>query len=452
MAIDRTDLRLQAVVHDVLDAEQGPHPLWTDSPARRRIADDDRTRARRRPLLLLGLAAVLLIGGAVVAGALVQRTPTLPVVPASNGWIAFVADGAYGDALQATTDQGRPSDQDLYIVREGTPPRRIAGTGDGLVQDCPTFSADGRLLAHTSLDAETVQGTPPPQQVGPDGEPQPSATPIVGPARYTIGALWVDAAGAVTEAGLITPSVEIQGCPVPSPDGRRIAYASTTGDIWIAPLNGPQYSVDGTRVISDVAWAPDGSAIAALYGETEIWIVPVEGDEGRHLPIDGRGLAIDWSPDGTHLAVRTETGLDIVAMSGARVGGFAFADTEGLGDLVWSPDGTMIAQVRGDRIDLLTPDGQQIQLLAPAWPEAVSAAEPDPTSMSVVWAPDGRHLAVGVRTSKPEGPDIPGGPSPRAGALVALPLGDGQAVSALVPPTAAFSGRSLAVSWQAVYP
>ena len=68
---------------------------------------------------------------------------------------------------------------------------------------------------------------------------------------------------------------------MPSRDGQRIAYATTTGDIWITSLDGARTSVDGTRDITALSWAPDGSTVAALYGQSEVWIVPVEGGEGR---------------------------------------------------------------------------------------------------------------------------------------------------------------------------
>ena len=168
MAIEQTDPQLQTLMHDVLDREHGPHPVWAELPAQRRIANGDgRTGARRRPLLLLGLAAAFLVGGAVVVGALGQRIAPRPTAPASDGWVAFVANGKYGDALQVAADQGRTGDRDIYVTRDGVGPRRIVGTGrDGLAQDCPAFSADGSLLVYTEVDPRPSRARPHHSQSG----------------------------------------------------------------------------------------------------------------------------------------------------------------------------------------------------------------------------------------------------------------------------------------------
>ena len=65
MAESTFEARLRARIRDVLNSQEGPHPVWTESPATRRISG--RHRRDRWPVRMLGVAALLAIGGGVVA-------------------------------------------------------------------------------------------------------------------------------------------------------------------------------------------------------------------------------------------------------------------------------------------------------------------------------------------------------------------------------------------------
>src|SRR3954470_16241270 len=98
---------------------------------------------------ILAAAAVLLVVLAALViiergrqGPRVVTTPTPPDttiaqnVPTTNanGWVAFAEGGP---------------DADIYLVREGSPALRIAGSdGGGVNHACPAFSPDGMRLAY----------------------------------------------------------------------------------------------------------------------------------------------------------------------------------------------------------------------------------------------------------------------------------------------------------------
>jgi hypothetical protein len=79
--------RLRLLLHDALDGETGAYPLWQDAPAV--TWQDSFRRVPGRPFRLLALAAVLALGGALGAGAVVLLSPKTPdnevvVVPTSS--------------------------------------------------------------------------------------------------------------------------------------------------------------------------------------------------------------------------------------------------------------------------------------------------------------------------------------------------------------------------------
>ena len=105
------------------------------------------------------------------------------------------------------------------------------------------------------------------------------------------------------------------GSPVPSPDGRSIAYQGRDwSDATYVETGLYVMSADGSgsrriagelgRSLSNVTWASDGSGVffnSAMRGTSNLWFVPVDGEpraitEGNHLlsvsSIDDRGNAV----------------------------------------------------------------------------------------------------------------------------------------------------------------
>lgn len=104
--------------------------------------------------------------------------------------------------------------------------------------------------------------------------------------------------------------------PAFSPDGQQIAFVWTgptqgNRDIYIIPATGgePRQFTDHSEDDCAPVWSPDGKFIAFVRGpgfETELIVRSVETGEERKYGSALHGL--DWSPDGTHLAIVTSGG------------------------------------------------------------------------------------------------------------------------------------------------
>src|SRR6056297_2889447 len=106
--------------------------------------------------------------------------------------------------------------------------------------------------------------------------------------------------------------------PALSPDGRRIAYVSTTHDpvedrvastIMLFDIDaGTEYELTpGTHNDTAPAWSPDGRHIAFVSSreeEEQLWVLPIgAGGEARRLT-RGRGGVTQptWAPDSRRIA------------------------------------------------------------------------------------------------------------------------------------------------------
>jgi dipeptidyl aminopeptidase/acylaminoacyl peptidase len=416
-------------------------------------ANRRRGRHRTAPGRLLLIAAILLVGTAVIAGAFLHRQPT--PAPPRNGWIAFSANGDAGDDLSGTAIS-RGADKDIYVVREGGPPRRIIGDADdNLNQLCPAFSPDGRQLAYVELDSRKLTPTAPPV---PSGAPSATAEPSSVAAALADQLVWrivvVDAAAIeaqVTVVAEIAALPTLRSCAEWSPDGRRLAYAAApepngpyelhvvTLDGRDTPLTPTVDLVDApnyTAVAATFAWAPDGSTMA-FAGEERLWLLPVDrGGSARSVRVSGV-QQVEWSPDGSRLAVAAGSDSAVVSLDGiATMGILERGGTDPAPAFAWSPDGRRVAYVEGDEIVIVDADGGGRNVHAA---EIMRVIDPlgsaDPPSVSIVqWSPDGQRLLC-----------IAGGPD-RPGSIVsAAAAADGHSVL-MVGPT--FAGPATTVSWQ----
>src|SRR5688572_5386541 len=93
MSTNDLERELRTALRETFDPAKGPHPVWAESPAAKRVTV--RTSRRRWPLRLLAVAA--LVGAA--AAALLSGAPDRPA-GVTNGWIAYTVlqdDPAGGD-------------------------------------------------------------------------------------------------------------------------------------------------------------------------------------------------------------------------------------------------------------------------------------------------------------------------------------------------------------------
>jgi Tol biopolymer transport system component len=352
---EQLERQLRSVLHEQLDVEVGPHPIWAESPAAQRVIELDGRRRRRWPLRALAVAAMIGIvgGGALLVGSL-SRTPDVTLGP-SNGWIAFtVAEGE--DAVDID------GDHDIWLVSLGLEPYRAIGTDtDHVDQLCPAFSPDGRSLAYGRVEGH---GT-----------------------RYSYSAPGDDRPAAYRKAALMVADVGLDGrvsdrltvdvgdalpppCPIWSPDASQVAFAvprtspinptaSAAGsEVWVVRLADQHITVLPNLLATDLEWSPDGTVLAIASGVDEL--VPGEAllDGRIHLytPSSGAIRVLDvtlgagsltWAPDGRRIAYEANGELRLVDTATERQEALVprFEANQGFGP-VWSPNGRTIAYQR----------------------------------------------------------------------------------------------------------
>jgi Tol biopolymer transport system component len=165
-----------------------------------------------------------------------------------------------------------------------------------------------------------------------------------------------------------------------SPDGKRIIFVDKDW-IWIMRADGSSKRrlVWGQRP----TWSPDGRRIA-YWSPTHLYVVGADG-RGRRLlfrapPRHGAASAPEWSPDGSRIAgvhfglaaSKFRSFVTVVNASSGRArrvleirSSEGSADADSLGDLDWSPDGSRLAigSLRGLRI--VGADGRSPRVVAP---------------------------------------------------------------------------------------
>jgi TolB protein len=180
--------------------------------------------------------------------------------------IAFVSD------RDATKER---RSKEIYIVDyDGFNPRRV--TVNGSLNILPTWTPDGAGLVYVSY-----------RQGG----------PLIYLARIFEGRSTANLTGEKGDAQAIAPSI--------SPDGRRIAFASTragNSDVWVSNVDGGDARRLTTTQASDTApcWSPTGNEIAftsSRSGTPQIWVMDADGLNVRRLTTVGNwNDACAWNP------------------------------------------------------------------------------------------------------------------------------------------------------------
>jgi Tol biopolymer transport system component len=150
------------------------------------------------------------------------------------------------------------------------------------VEDFPTWSPDGRLLAYSSQQSGNLD-------------------------------IWVTQVGSGQPVNRTRAHEGRDTRPSWSPDGSQIAFASERdeGGIFVMPAIGGAPRKVGdvpARAACSPQWSPDGSEIAYFPSDTSqsIEIVNVITNESRRLQLpphkERRGYGLAWSPDGRFFA------------------------------------------------------------------------------------------------------------------------------------------------------
>lgn len=227
-------------------------------------------------------------------------------------------------------------------------------------------------------------------------------------------AIWVmDSDG--SNAALLSPPRQRSDFAAVSPDGLKLAFASTGEDfmgrwaLYVMNADGSEVS-RLTGYSDDVpgSWSPDGSRIAftsgrhgggggkamqapgASGGNTEIYIIDANGSAEIRLTDDpGQDLSPAWSPDGSSIAFATdrEGNFEIYMMwlNDGRLQNLT-ANPALDAQPVWSPDGSKIAFTSGrdgnEEIYVMNRTGTELRRLTDH-----PAADEQPA-----WSADGREV------------------------------------------------------------
>lgn len=297
-----------------------------------------------------------------------------------NGWVAFTALDDAGD-------------RDVYLVREGESPRRVAGSdADASAQVCPAFAPDGGRLVFGQATGSSDSGY------------ENDAELVV---------IEVHADGST--AGTTTIPVEglrAPPCPMWSPNGRWVAFG-TEREVWLVDTITEELRRLGGYSATDLEWLPGTDELA--IADNGIRIYSVTTGEVRSLDLEG-AAQLAWSPDGTTVAfarldedssgeARYEGALWLADLDGTNQRQVAaYSVTHGVGP-VWSRDGRYIAyqrviEGRGEvhEVVLVPADGNdpgtqgrsEVVISPPTTPGSDRPMEWYP--WSVTWSPDASTL------------------------------------------------------------
>ncbi len=233
-------------------------------------------------------------------------------------------------------------------------------------------------------------------------------------------------------------------CPQPSPDGRRLAWVSSSSrqDLYVgdARAGSPQALSQGQHYTMSPRWTPDGAHLVfqgRRQERTGIWRVAADGGglerisgdavedpalplpspDGARLAFTGDGprvyvvdmdqdwdaqveaqragetqgwFATSWSPQGHHLAMTdTQGGLALLDTDS-----FEIERLEHIGGFpIWMPDGERLLVGTTDRLELLQLETGAVETVADLSPRTFTL--PPPLALS----PDGERLYLSLDAS-----------------------------------------------------
>jgi Tol biopolymer transport system component len=218
-----------------------------------------------------------------------ERPPAQPTPPRNGEWVVVSVGDLDPDARPMS--RGKPAN--LFVTGPDGSARLVAGAeGDSTLQVCPAFSPDGSLLAYgqTGGGEKTVMVT----GFSVTGELEKPTIRIPVP----------------TSRSFVAP------CPVWAPDGHRLATVAPGRGVLIAGLEGSTrlVEVDANGLVEggtvELEWSPDGSQLALLVSsapdQATVWLVPADGRAAHLLPgfdpnEDPSDIA--WTADGRSVVV-----------------------------------------------------------------------------------------------------------------------------------------------------
>ena len=330
--------------------------------------------------------------------------------------LTFPPANFYGDALPAFSPDGRliafsrnysSGASDVFLMNaDGGEPRRI--TQDGEHIGGITFSQNGHDIIFSSARGggerralwrvPVAGGTPRQLPFGGDDAENPTVPSVGNYLAYVkstnsdkIWAYDIPAPGQpVTPGRIAIASRQLQAAPQFSPDGQRVAFASSRSgswEIWTSTLEGAnavQLTNFGNRQTGSPHWSPDGKQIAfdaRPERHSDIYVIDAAGGKPRRLTDSGSNDSVvpNWSRDGRWIYYASNAGgnwdLWKTAVDGSRPpaqvtkqGGFApfeSGDGKTLYYAKWNESGIYSMPVNGGPETLVT--GELLRTLWRYW-------------------------------------------------------------------------------------
>jgi Tol biopolymer transport system component len=270
-----------------------------------------------------------------------QRQRDILTVPAGGGAPVLVTDDAALDWNPVWSPDGhylyfssvRAGSMNLWRVRIDEASGRTLAAPEAVTAPSrfvahPSFSADGRRFAYTSVDStrniQRLDFDPAAETVGAGPVWITSGTRMWGYPSLSRDGRWLALTSTLPQEDLFVSPADGTGVrqltndaafdrgPCWSPDGRQIAFYSNRGgswDVWTINRDGSSLAqvTKGAEAHYPI-WSPDGTRLAfsELVRASRVSILdarkPWEGQKPEVLPAFGAWIATSWSPDGRHLA------------------------------------------------------------------------------------------------------------------------------------------------------
>ncbi len=183
-----------------------------------------------------------------------------------------------------------------------------------------------------------------------------------------------------------------------SPDSRRLALRlGEKGErgLLLASVGGSARRVGTPGPVAELRWSRDGEKIGYWSGDS-IWVLGAERGEPRRIADAPDWYGMDWSPDGSEVAYVEEGQVKAVRADGSGTARPVFATEMYLTYprmVRWSPDGTRIAVASDSGLVIGSVDGGKVRQVVETERHQVGGE-----IVGVEWSQNGSELVFGGRS------------------------------------------------------